>query len=105
MAALLERAGMNWSALSRLCVCGAFGHQLDVAHAQAVGLLPGLDAARVELFADASLAGCEMALLNDEARERIEALTFSIDAINLSTFAGYDERYIDHLRLRPIAVC
>jgi uncharacterized 2Fe-2S/4Fe-4S cluster protein (DUF4445 family) len=102
MAALLQRAGMGWQDITRLCVCGAFGHRLDIAHAQAVGLLPALDASRIELFADASLAGAEIGLLQPTVASVFAALGGCAAAINLSQIPDYDDRYIDHLRLRPI---
>ncbi len=94
---------MGWSDLRRLCVCGALGHRLDIAHAQSLGLLPPLDAARIELFADASLAGAEMGLLHPDAgAAAFAALGERITAFNLAQVSDYDDRYIDHLRLRPI---
>jgi uncharacterized 2Fe-2S/4Fe-4S cluster protein (DUF4445 family) len=102
MAELLAEAGMHWSDISRLCICGAFGHHLDIAHAQAIGLLPELPATRYELFANASLAGCERALLTAEGSALFRNLTRQIRTINLSLRQGYDDRYIDHLRLRPV---
>lgn len=102
MAQLLWQAGMAWSDLRRLCICGAFGHTLDIAHAQSLGLLPPIDQSLVELHADASLAGCERALLYSGGVGRFATLTDKIKAINLSLASGYEDRYIDHLRLRPI---
>lgn len=102
MTALLQRAGMGWADITRLCVCGAFGHRLDIAHAQAVGLLPPLDPARIELFADASLAGAEIGLLHPVGAAAFADLGERIAAINLSQVSDYDDCYIDHLRLRPI---
>lgn len=103
MAELLRQAGMAWGDLRRLCVCGAFGRHLDVANAQAVGLLPPMAAAAVELHADATLAGCERALLATDSEALFTRLTALANAINLSFVPGYEDRYIDHLRLRPIS--
>jgi len=104
MAQLLLQANLHWNDLQRLCVCGAFGHTLDIAHAQAVGLLPPLDPARIELFADASLAGCEESLLAMQGNAQFSALTAKTKTVNLSLVSGYEDRYIDHLRLRPIQI-
>ncbi len=104
MAALLQRAGMGWRDIGRLCVCGAFGHRLDIANAQAVGLLPPLDAARIELFADASLAGAEIGLLQPAGAAVFATLGKCVTAINLAQISDYDDRYINHLRLRPIDI-
>ncbi|MDP3538197.1 MAG: ASKHA domain-containing protein [Azonexus sp.] len=102
MAALLRQAGMGWNSVQRLCVCGAFGHTLDIAHAQAIGLLPPLPVEFIELAADASLAGCEMGLLHQDGLATFANMRNHIVAINLSQIWDYDDLYIDHLRLRPI---
>ncbi|GAB1393504.1 hypothetical protein MASR1M60_16670 [Rhodocyclaceae bacterium] len=103
MAVLLDRAGLRWDDIQRLCVCGAFGHWLDIGHAQAVGLLPALDPGRIELFADASLAGAEIGLLQPAGEAQFETLAGCIEALNLAQVSDYDDRYIDQLRLRPLA--
>jgi uncharacterized 2Fe-2S/4Fe-4S cluster protein (DUF4445 family) len=102
MEQLLQGAGMDWSDISRLCVCGAFGQTLDVAHAQAVGLLPPVAPERVELWSDATLAGCERALLTDSGLALFSRLTEQVNALNLAFAAGYEDRYIRHLRLLSI---
>lgn len=102
MAQLLWQAGMTWSNLGRLCICGAFGQMLDISHAHSLGLLPPIDPEMIELYADASLAGCERALLYSTGVGRLAALTSKIKAINLSLAVGYEDRYIDNLRLCPI---
>jgi len=102
MATLLHRAGMTWADLTRLCICGAFGHQLDIENAQAVGFLPPIDPARIELFADASLAGCERALLDPEEAALFDQKRAQSRTLNLSLAEGYDDRYINYLRLRPL---
>lgn len=100
METLLRRAGMTWPDVSRLCVCGAFGHQLDIENAQAVGLLPPIDRSRVELYADAGLSGCEQVLLSPDGIEWLNRLRDQSHSINLSLVDSYNESYIDNLRLR-----
>jgi uncharacterized 2Fe-2S/4Fe-4S cluster protein (DUF4445 family) len=104
MTQLLIEAGMDWTDLRRLCVCGAFGRTLDIANAQRVGLMPPVNSAIVELHADASLAGCELGLLSVNGPERFDALAARIETVNLSLVSGYEDRYINHLRLRPISL-
>jgi uncharacterized 2Fe-2S/4Fe-4S cluster protein (DUF4445 family) len=102
MAELLKLAGMDWPDIRRLCVCGAFGRTLDIGHAQQLGLLPPIDSAHIELDADATLAGCERALLADNVEELFHSLTERAVSHNLSFIDGYEDRFIDHLRLRPV---
>lgn len=101
MAVLLAAAGMSWKDVRRMCICGAFGRTLDIGHAQMTGLLPPIDATCIELYADATLAGCERMLLAENAQACATGLLERIRAINLSLIVDYDETYIDHLRLRP----
>ncbi len=102
VAVLLRRAGMTWSGLRRLCVCGAFGRTLDTAHAQQLGLLPPVAPARVELHGNAALTGCERALLSAHGEALFGEALANRAAINMAQAAEYGDLYLDHLRLRPI---
>jgi uncharacterized 2Fe-2S/4Fe-4S cluster protein (DUF4445 family) len=103
MMTLLQRAGLTWPSIERLCICGAFGQTLNVAHAQSLGLLPPVDPTRISLFGDASLAGAECALLRADGAGQMEQLTRAMEEINLSLVPGYDDTYIDQLRLQPMS--
>jgi len=103
MAVLLEQAGMNWGQITRLCVCGAFGDQLNIVNAQALGLLPPVSASVVELYAEATLGGCEWILLSDPFEHSVIQLARSLTIINVTLVIWYEDRYIEELRLRPIA--
>jgi len=103
MRVLLDRAGMDWRDLNRLCVCGAFGRHLDIGHAQAVGLLPAIAPERIELHADAALAGAEIALLCPERLAGVAALRPILNLLNMSLVIDFDDIFIDHLRLRPLS--
>jgi uncharacterized 2Fe-2S/4Fe-4S cluster protein (DUF4445 family) len=102
MAVLLADADLAWADLERVCVCGAFGRTLDLANAQLLGLLPPIAPARIELFADASLAGCELALLSPQGGAMFDALAGEMRPFNLSLVSDFDDRFIDQLRLRPM---
>ncbi|HEX8989665.1 MAG TPA: ASKHA domain-containing protein [Rhodocyclaceae bacterium] len=102
MSQLMDDAGLCWNDLSRLCICGAFGRRLDVRHAQATGLLPPVEPDRIELAAEATLAGCEHVLLNEDVLRKINDFAGAAHPINLSFVREYESRYVDHLRLRPM---
>jgi len=97
---LLQHAGCSWHDLQRLCLCGAFGRHLDVAHAQRIGLLPMIPVECIELHADAALLGCEMALLAED--DPFQRLTSFYRLHALSGNERYDDSYINQLRLMPI---
>lgn len=104
MAVLLAEAGMGWDGIGRLCLCGAFGSHLDIGNAQMLGMLPPVAPSAVELFADATLAGCELALLSPYSRNSLIQIASKLRLVNVSLVIGYEDRYIEELRLRPIAV-
>lgn len=100
MLTLLEQANLDWQAIDRLCVCGAFGRHLNIENAQAIGLLPAISVEKVELYADASLAGCELALLCENGAQILTQLTRHAKTFNLSLIPSYDDCYINQLRLK-----
>ncbi|MBF0582848.1 MAG: DUF4445 domain-containing protein [Magnetococcales bacterium] len=104
MGTLLAVAGLEWSDLQRLCICGSFGHHLDLSLAQSVGLLPPLALSRMELMTNAALSGCEQALLDGAGMARFARLTHLMTPVNLSMRGRYDDDYLDHLRLKPISL-
>lgn len=102
MAALLNQAGLGWEQVRRLCVCGAFGRHLHIARAQSIGLLPVIDPALIECYAEASLTGCERALLAGQGDRPFAELINRAQVINLSRLPNYEDDYINHLRLCPV---
>ena len=89
VAVLLRRAGMTWSGLRRLCVCGAFGRTLDTGHAQQLGLLPPIAPECIELYGNAALTGCERALLSAHGEALFSKAVANAAAINMSTAPEY----------------
>lgn len=102
MEALLERAGLGWNGLRRLCLCGAFGHGLDLGHAQELGLLPRLPAGCFERHPHAALGGCERALGQAQPESEISRVAHVSQLLNLSNVEGWEDRFMAHLRLVPI---
>lgn len=101
MMQLLNLAGLRLPEVQRLCICGAFGQHLDFKHAQELGLLPPGHFTH-ELFGDATLAGCERALLSPNLDEPFATLAARAQTINLSQRPDYENLFIDQLRLKPI---
>ncbi len=100
--ALLNKAALSASALTRVCLAGAFGKYIRVASAKAIGLLPDIDDNRFELCGNTALAGCEDLLLSSEAADRLEGIRSEAELINLSRIADFDELFFNHLFFRPM---
>jgi uncharacterized 2Fe-2S/4Fe-4S cluster protein (DUF4445 family) len=100
IAVLLSESGVEADRIGRVYVCGAFGRHLNVASAQAVGLLPDLPVAKVHLCADATLGGCETLLLSREGATIIEKTASNLRLVNTTLVIWYEDRYIEELWLR-----
>ena len=96
---LLENAGLRLQNLQRICVCGAFGHVLNLKNAQAIGLLP---TENVEICGNTALAGCECLLFSPDGVATLERLKKKCRVINMSLVSGFDGLFIENLFLKPL---
>lgn len=96
---LLETAGIRASDLGRVYLAGGFGMHLNVAHAIAIGLLPGFREEQVRVVGNTALAGTLLALVDRTMLEEMENLRTQVEVIELNLAAGFEDRYIDHLML------
>lgn len=99
IATLLEVAGMTPDRVGTLHLAGGFGMHLDVAHAIAVGLLPGFDPAQVRVVGNTALGGAMLALLDRASVATLRALAARTEVLELNLAPGFEDRYIDHLGL------
>jgi methanogenic corrinoid protein MtbC1 len=100
IAMLLLGSDVEAERIGRVCVWGASGRPLNVASAQAVGLLPDLPAAKVHRFADATPDGCEALLLSQEGATILEKTASGLSLINTTLVIWYEDRSIEESWLR-----
>ncbi|MEI6673616.1 MAG: ASKHA domain-containing protein [Verrucomicrobiota bacterium] len=96
---LLDVTGISAQAIGRVYLAGGFGMHIDVAHAIAMGLLPGFAEAQVRVVGNTALAGALLALLDRNVLEEMETLRGRIEVIELNLQPNFEDRYIDHLSL------
>lgn len=101
IAVLCGQAGIRVGALRRVVAAGLFGRYLDVAHAQAIGLLPPVAAECVELAGNTALAGAAALLLSHAAGEQMARCLAACRLINLARIPAFDDAFLEHLYLRP----
>ena len=104
IAQLLAVAGSSVTDLSRVCIGGAFGQFLNIAHAQAIGLLPDCDAEKVELCGNTALIGCEQLLANNDYHMLLNQLRQQVNIVNMSQVSSYEEAFVNNLYLQAIPV-
>jgi uncharacterized 2Fe-2S/4Fe-4S cluster protein (DUF4445 family) len=100
---LLEKAQMDANHIQRLCIGGAFGQFLNIANAQAIGLLPEIQPALVELSGNIALTGCANLLLSPRAYHYVERLRPQAKLINLSQLPEFYDLFLENLYLQPMS--
>ena len=96
---LLETAGVRAEDLARVYLAGGFGMHLNVAHAIAIGLLPGLRPEQVRVVGNTALAGALLALVDRTTLDEMENLRAQVEVIELNLADGFEDRYVEHLTL------
>jgi uncharacterized 2Fe-2S/4Fe-4S cluster protein (DUF4445 family) len=96
---LLEHVGITAKEVGRVYLAGGFGMHIDVTHAIRVGLLPGFEAANVQVVGNTALGGAVLTVLDRSVLAQMEALRERIEVIELNLEDGFEDRYIDHLSL------
>jgi uncharacterized 2Fe-2S/4Fe-4S cluster protein (DUF4445 family) len=96
---LLTTAGLAAADVATLHLAGGFGMHLDVAHAIAIGLLPGFRTNQIEVVGNTSLGGAVLALLDRTSLDEMDAIRRGVDVLELNLLPDFEDRYIDHLAL------
>ena len=96
---LLQTAGLKAADVGKLYLAGGFGMHLDVAHAIAIGLLPGFRADQVRVVGNTALAGALLALLDRNTLAEMEDLSTRVQVLELNLVEHFEDSYIEHLML------
>jgi uncharacterized 2Fe-2S/4Fe-4S cluster protein (DUF4445 family) len=83
--------------LDRILVAGAFGSSLDIANAQAIGLLPDVPAGTIAFVGNASLAGARLLLVSRPARAVAETLAAKVSHVSLATRPDFQDEFVQSL--------
>jgi uncharacterized 2Fe-2S/4Fe-4S cluster protein (DUF4445 family) len=83
--------------LDRILVAGAFGSSLDIANAQAIGLLPAVPAGTIAFVGNASLAGARLLLVSRPARAVAETLAAKVSHVSLATRPDFQDEFVQSL--------
>jgi uncharacterized 2Fe-2S/4Fe-4S cluster protein (DUF4445 family) len=96
---LLKTAGIRAEDLGCVYLAGGFGMHLDIGHAIAIGLLPGIREDQVRVMGNTALAGALLALVDHNTLDEMEKLRPQIEVIELNLAEDFEDHYIDHLSL------
>ncbi len=89
---LMDRLGIE--TLDRIVLAGAFGSHIDVKHAMVLGMIPDCDLQKVSSAGNAAGSGALIALLNQKARDDIEAVVRRVEKIETAVEPRFQEHFV-----------
>ena len=96
-ALLLEEFDVKESDVQQVLLAGSFGSYLSPASAVKIGLVPKLPVMRIVSAGNVAGEGAKMVLLSAQERNGAKALLSSIDYIELSDRADFNDKFVERL--------
>ncbi|MDD5289137.1 MAG: ASKHA domain-containing protein [Dehalococcoidales bacterium] len=96
---LVEYAGLSFSQLDTIYVAGGFGSSLNIPKAIAIGLIPDIDARKIQFIGNSSLTGARISLTSISAFEKSLKIARRMTNIELSNYAPFMNEFIAALFL------
>lgn len=95
--ALCSKAGISIEQISRFCIAGGFGNNIDPKEAAAIGLFPKELLAVTELAGNAALGGCVLALLDKDIQADAERTAAAATVVDLATDPVFMDAYVENM--------
>jgi uncharacterized 2Fe-2S/4Fe-4S cluster protein (DUF4445 family) len=92
---LMDHLGVDH--VDHIRLAGAFGAQIDVKYAMALGMIPDCELAKVSSAGNAAGTGAIIALLDTDARSLIEERVRSVEKIETAVEAGFQDHFVNAL--------
>jgi uncharacterized 2Fe-2S/4Fe-4S cluster protein (DUF4445 family) len=93
--ALMEDAGIEYPEIDRVIVAGAFGTNIDVQSAIAIGMLPPLPKERFQQVGNAAGTGARLALISQDRRRAALAIAAKDGYIELACIPEFVNKFAD----------
>jgi uncharacterized 2Fe-2S/4Fe-4S cluster protein (DUF4445 family) len=96
---LLAVLGVEAAEVKKLHLAGGFGMHLSVEHAIGCGMLPGFRPDQIEIVGNTALGGAFLALADRNLLAEMSRACAQLEPIELNLQPGFEDAYIDNLRL------
>jgi uncharacterized 2Fe-2S/4Fe-4S cluster protein (DUF4445 family) len=96
---LADNVGVPLEMIEQMLIGGSFGKYINVEKAVQIGLLPDLPWERFNFLGNTSIKGAYLALLDQEARKKIESIASRMTYIELSADNSFFEAFMSALFL------
>ncbi|MCL2398547.1 MAG: ASKHA domain-containing protein [Defluviitaleaceae bacterium] len=94
---LLAETQTSYEDVKKVYLAGGFGSTFNLESALILGLLPEEWRYKVEPLSNTSLKGCEQALADPSALDRIISVALKAKEINLSDHPQFNDLFMDHM--------
>jgi uncharacterized 2Fe-2S/4Fe-4S cluster protein (DUF4445 family) len=96
---LVDYVGLTFDQPDTIYVAGGFGGSLDISKAIAIGLLPDIEAQKIQFIGNSSIMGERMALLSAPAFEKVINIAKKMTNIELSNYLPFMDEFVAALFL------
>ncbi|MFH0974573.1 MAG: ASKHA domain-containing protein [Spirochaetota bacterium] len=96
---LLKSAGITPDKIERIQLAGGFGRQIDFEMAIMLGMLPDVEVKKFEYLGNSSVAGTYLALVSEDARRELLALSKKMTYLDFSSSNLFYDEYMQALFL------
>jgi uncharacterized 2Fe-2S/4Fe-4S cluster protein (DUF4445 family) len=99
---LLRKFGVEWDDLEHIYFSGGFANYLNVANAQAIGMIPPVDPSVVVKVGNTSLSGAARMLIDHELRKTMEGIVSEVEHVELERESDFFNIYVEGCMLEPM---
>ncbi len=96
---LAQSVGVNLADVEQILIGGSFGQYINVEKAIEIGLLPDMPWERFHFLGNTAARGAYMALLKNEAREKIQAIAKKMTYLELAADNAFTDQFMAALFL------
>jgi uncharacterized 2Fe-2S/4Fe-4S cluster protein (DUF4445 family) len=100
IAILMKVLGVSAEQIAAVYIAGAFGNHVRGKDAVDSGLIPPVDPSRIHFIGNAALSGAEAVLLSQETRRRAEELSRTIEYVEISDRADFQDTFVEAMSFR-----
>ncbi len=94
---IIERSGIGYSDISRLCLSGGFGTYINTDDAAFLGLFPPELKEKAEGIGNSAIRGCVMYASDEKIRSAAERIVKSAQVFDLAVLSDFSEKLIKHI--------
>ncbi|OGS18535.1 MAG: hypothetical protein A3J83_00610 [Elusimicrobia bacterium RIFOXYA2_FULL_40_6] len=92
---LLKELKIAINEVDEILLAGTFGNYIDKSNAQKIGLIPNISLEKVRYVGNAACEGSRLTLVSNEERKEAEAISKSVNYIELSGHPDFQEAFVD----------